>query len=620
LWYKTGTAVAWSGGPPFVRFGNNAYGNVLWLTDEDSPYTNARQINVNPYNSPVAGVSDNTWYWVTLKWTQSGSGTMSVYDTSLNLVGTSTFTDTTNSTVQAIQLGNQGSVAEPGAVSDFDDLIVDYTHGNFPLLPKIPSAINLNVNPATVTNGGTSTGTVSLSTAAPTGGAVVSLSSSNSAVASVPSSVTIPAGTTSTTFSIGTGNVTFSATPTISATYSSLTATATLTVLPSTMSQVASDNFSRSNSSTLGPSWTPLLGTNDDSLQIVGGQVQSAAISPAIGKELYYGGSTWGADQYSEAQIVSAAGNGYAGPTVRMTSNDTYYACVVSNTGAGNAAVSIVVDVGGNSAVVTSSSTATVNQGDTVRCSIQGNQLTMTDETTSSTLLSATDESIISGYPGLIDDAGTGNVTNYTLANWAGGDIAAPLTLVEVASDNFDRPNALNLGSNWHIGTGHGPIQIVNDQLQPYPAGGPQPSKEHYIAAGPFPNDLWSQVQVDVEDVLGDNAAELRASDSADTMYIADVNITGGPGVAEVRIASVINGVITPLVIDTTWATVNQGDYIRGEARGNLISLIDVTTGSLLLTVTDSNVTSGYPGVSLQMLDGATSDHISGNWSGGIFQ
>ncbi len=620
LWYKTGKAVAWSGGPVLVRLFNNAYGPVLYLTDQDSPYTNQRQIDVNPWNQPVTGVADNTWYWITLKWTQNGPGSMSVYDTSLNLIGTSTFTDTTNVPVQTIALGNQGSVAEPGATSAFDDLIVDYSHANFPLLPAIPEAISLSINPSTVTNGGTATGTVTLSAAAPTGGASINLSSSNSAVASVPPGVTIPAGATSTTFYISTGNVTFSATPTISASYSSLTSTATLTVLPSTMSQVATDHFSRADNSTLGPSWTPLLGTGDQSLQIVGDQVESAAISPAIGKEMYYGASTWGADQYSEAQIVSAVGNGYAGPAVRMTSNDTYYACVVTRVGQGNAAASIVVDVGGNSAVVTSSSTATINLLDTIRCSVQGNQLTMTDETTSSTLLSATDESVLSGYPGLVDDAGTGNVTNYILANWAGGDIAAPLTLHQVASDNFNRPNALNLGANWHVGTGHGPIQIVSDQLQPYPAGGPQPSKEHYVDAGPFPSDQWSQVQVDVEDVLGDNAAEVRASDTADLMYITDVNITGGPGVAEVRIASVINGVITPLVIDTTWATVNPGDYIRGEARGNLISLVDVTTGSLLLTVTDSNVTSGYPGVSLQVLDGATTDHISGNWSGGIFQ
>lgn len=386
------------------------------------------------------------------------------------------------------------------------------------------------------------------------------------------------------------------------------------------MSQVTSDSFNRSNSPTLGSNWTPLLGTNDGALQIVGGQVQSTALGPAIGKEMYYGGLTWGADQYSEVKTVMATGNGYAGPAVRMTSNDTHYACVVYNTGAGNASVSILLDVAGTYSVLANTAIATVNPGDVVRCSIQGTAITMTDQTTSSTLLSVTDNTISSGYPGLVNMAGSTSVTNYTLANWDAGDIAAPKTLQQVASDNFNRPNALSLGPNWHVGPSHGPIQIVGQQIEPYPAGGIPPSKEHYFAAGPFPNDQWSQLQVVVEDALGDNAVELRASDTSDTLYVLDVNLTGAPGVAETRIASVINSLITPLVIDTTWSAVNPGDYIRGEARGNLLSLIDVTTATLLLTVTDSTVTSGYPGISLQVLNGGTADHVAGNWSGGDFQ
>ena len=620
LWYKTGEAVPWSSGPFFVLFYNNSFGPMIRLSDEKSPYTNVRQIQVSPLNQAVAGVADDTWYWITMKWTQNSQGTMSVYDTSLNLVGTVTFTDTFNVPVQAIRLGNpSGSVPEPGAVSYIDDFIVDYTHGNFPLLPNIPTAVGLSFNPSSIINGTTSIGTVTLSAPAPSSGATVTLSNSNSAVANVPSSVTVPAGMTTASFAVSTGGVTFSTAVTISATYESLTATANVTVLPTTMSQLASDNFSRSSSPTLGPNWTPLLGGNDRALQLINGQVQSVALSPATGKEMYYGGMTWGSDQYSEAKIVAASGNGYEGPAVRMTSNDTHYACVVYNTGAGNASVSILIDVGGDNAVLVHSSTATVNSGDTVRCSIRGNAITMTDQTASSTLLTVTEDTISSGYPGLVDSAGSVSVNNYTLANWAAGDIAAPLTLQQLASDNFNRTNSLNLGANWHVGSGHGPVQIVSQHTEPYPAGGTPPSKEHYFAAGSFPNDQWSQIQIGVEDALGDNAAELRASDTTDTMYITDVNLTGAPGVAETRIVSVINGTITPLIIDTTWSTVNQGDYIRGEVRGNMISMIDVTTGSLLLTIIDPNVLAGYPGISMQALDGSTTDHVAGNWSGGTF-
>jgi hypothetical protein len=336
---------------------------------------------------------------------------------------------------------------------------------------------------------------------------------------------------------------------------------------------------------------------------------------------MYYGGLNWTPDQYSEVQIVAATGtgSGYEGPAVRMTSNDTYYACVVYRVGAGNASVGIMLDNAGTYTVLASSTTATIAAGDTVRCTVQGTTLTMTDRTTSTTLLTASNSTIPSGYPGVVDSAGTIAITNYVMANWASGVNAASEALQQLASDNFDRGNALNLGPNWHVGYNHGPIQIVNQQVQPYPAGGPQPSKEHYFAYGPFPNDQWSQMQVVVEDTLGDNAVELRASDAADTLYVCDVNLTGVPGVAEARIDWVLNGTITFLVVDQQWTAVSPGDYIRGQVQGNLISLIDVTTGTLLLTAFDTNITSGYPGISLQANTGTPSDHIAANWSGGTF-
>ena len=70
-----------------------------------------------------------------------------------------------------------------------------------------PAASAVALNPASVTGGTASTGTVTLTSAAPTGGAVVTLASS-AAAATVPASVTVSAGATSATFSIGTASVT----------------------------------------------------------------------------------------------------------------------------------------------------------------------------------------------------------------------------------------------------------------------------------------------------------------------------------------------------------------------------------------------------------------------------
>jgi Subtilase family len=95
-----------------------------------------------------------------------------------------------------------------------------------------PTLSSLTLNPTSVTGGAqTSTGTVTLSGPAPTGGAQVVLSSNNAA-ASVPTSVTVAAGATSATFTVTTSAVTASTPATISASYAGVTKTASLTVAP----------------------------------------------------------------------------------------------------------------------------------------------------------------------------------------------------------------------------------------------------------------------------------------------------------------------------------------------------------------------------------------------------
>ncbi len=97
--------------------------------------------------------------------------------------------------------------------------------------PASVSVSSLSLNPTSVTGGNSSTGTVTLSGAAPAGGAQVALSSNNGA-ASVPSSLAVPAGATSATFTVSTSAVAASTTVAISAAYGGVTKTASLTVTP----------------------------------------------------------------------------------------------------------------------------------------------------------------------------------------------------------------------------------------------------------------------------------------------------------------------------------------------------------------------------------------------------
>jgi hypothetical protein len=90
------------------------------------------------------------------------------------------------------------------------------------------SAVSLD--PETVTGGTPSSGTATLNAEAPADGVNVSLSSSNTDAATVPSTVTVPVGSTSTTFDVTTIPSSEDASSTISATAGGVTESAALTV------------------------------------------------------------------------------------------------------------------------------------------------------------------------------------------------------------------------------------------------------------------------------------------------------------------------------------------------------------------------------------------------------
>ncbi len=96
-------------------------------------------------------------------------------------------------------------------------------------LALFPTISTLQVNPAAVTGGQATTGYITLNTAATTA-LVVTLASSNAAVASVPATATVAAGSNSVTFPVTTHSVTAAQTVTLTATYKSVSRAATLTV------------------------------------------------------------------------------------------------------------------------------------------------------------------------------------------------------------------------------------------------------------------------------------------------------------------------------------------------------------------------------------------------------
>jgi peptidoglycan/xylan/chitin deacetylase (PgdA/CDA1 family) len=103
---------------------------------------------------------------------------------------------------------------------------------------------SIGLNPATVVGGNSVQGTIALTSAAPAGGAIVTLSGSNDTVALVPSSVTISAGSTTASFNIATAAVSASTALVITANYSGTAKTATLNVSPFALSLLPNSGWS----------------------------------------------------------------------------------------------------------------------------------------------------------------------------------------------------------------------------------------------------------------------------------------------------------------------------------------------------------------------------------------
>jgi hypothetical protein len=108
-------------------------------------------------------------------------------------------------------------------------LILHYTCDGVPPDPGSVGLTSLSLGAASVVAGASTTGTVTLTGAAPAGGTLVSLASS-AAFAAVPSIVLVPAGSSSATFTVTTSRVRAAGTATITASLGGSSLSQTLTV------------------------------------------------------------------------------------------------------------------------------------------------------------------------------------------------------------------------------------------------------------------------------------------------------------------------------------------------------------------------------------------------------
>ena len=172
--------------------------------------------------------------------------------------------------------------------------------------PLALAVSSLSMTPSSVTGGGSSQGTVTLNGASPTGGATVLLGSSNTAVATVPASVTVAAGQTAATFSATTTAVTTTTSATITASYSGTSANSTLTVNPASSSLTEYDFTYPNRASFLAAGWDFLAvssaGVTRNTEQTTGAVV-SYNVAPGVLQIPVDSGDLWGTQNDSRNTV-----------------------------------------------------------------------------------------------------------------------------------------------------------------------------------------------------------------------------------------------------------------------------------------------------------------------------
>jgi hypothetical protein len=171
-------------------------------------------------------------------------------------------------------------------------------------------------------------------------------------------------------------------------------------------------------------------------------------------------------------------------------------------------------------------------------------------------------------------------------------------------SDNFDRANSNNAGSNWTSIQGFVDIlsnTLVQDTSSTY-------ETENIWAGNTFDADQYSQATLASTPAFAEAGGVIvRASGKQGTrtlyIYSADNNGKG-------KIDKVINGTSTNLTQNLS--AISQGDVIKLQIIGS--TLTAYKNGVLQATVTDSSIPSGQPGIFIySLLHQATK---LDNWSG----
>ena len=222
--YTESAPVYTTGQPGVAAYQNASTAKILTFTG--GSLSGSRQPAISSANSATFTAGTAGSFAITT----TGTPTPSVAETG-TLPSGITFQDNGNGTATLGGTPLSGSGGTYALTITASNGVGTNASQSFTLTVNPPTVVvsSVSLSPVSVTGGASSTGTVTLSSAAPTGGAVVTLTSNNTAAATVPASVTVAAGATSATFTATTVAVGTTTAVTISGTYNG-TQGATLTV------------------------------------------------------------------------------------------------------------------------------------------------------------------------------------------------------------------------------------------------------------------------------------------------------------------------------------------------------------------------------------------------------
>lgn len=178
--------------------------------------------------------------------------------------------------------------------------------------------------------------------------------------------------------------------------------------------------------------------------------------------------------------------------------------------------------------------------------------------------------------------------------------------MAQLATDNFNRADSLDLGANWTPpAAGFDPLQIVSNAVRPQTI---TIFNGEYYSAISWPADQYSECRLIAIPATNGPGPAARMSTTDQTFYVVNAN-TGG-----LQLFRVLAGSVVQIGSSATVPVV--GDILRIEAQGTTIRVL--LNSVQQISVVDANIATGQAGIFVYEATAVTNSQLD-EWAGGDF-